>query len=266
MKDKIQLYIILISVSVLLVNCESTKGNADKSSAESENWIQLFNGTDLAGWNAKISGHPLGENWKNTFIVRDSAICVDYSAYDSFDESFGHLFFKKPFSNYRLKMKYRFVGDQVKGGENWAHRNSGVMIHCQKPESMKLDQAFPVSVEVQLLGGLEEGTPRSTANLCSPGTHVHMNNELITTHCVDSASDTFYGDQWIDLEVEVRGDSVIKHYINGVQVLEYVKPEIGGEYNSQEEKDGEPLKNGYISLQSESHPVEFKNIMLLELN
>lgn len=266
MKDNIRLYIILINLLVLLVNCKSSKENSDKNSAESENWIQLFNGVDLDGWNVKITGHPFKLNWKNTFIVRDSAICVDYQDYENFDNSFGHLFFEKPFENYRLKMKYRFIGDQVKGGENWAHRNSGVMIHCQDPESMDIDQTFPVSVEVQLLGGLKEGTPRSTANLCSPGTHVYMNDELVTAHCVESGSDTYYGDQWVDLELEVRSDSVIKHYVNGVQVMEYFKPVIGGEYNTLKEKAGEPLKNGYISLQSESHPVEFKNIMLLELN
>ncbi|WKK66971.1 3-keto-disaccharide hydrolase [Lutimonas zeaxanthinifaciens] len=266
MKGIIQHYIILIIFSILLLNCKSPKDNADQNTAESEKWIQLFNGVDLEGWNVKISGHPYKTNWKNTFIVRDSAICVDYKEYKDFDNSFGHLFYEKPFSNYKLKMKYRFVGNQAKGGENWAHRNSGVMIHCQDPQSMKIDQAFPVSLEVQLLGGLEEGSPRSTANLCSPGTHVHMNDELVTVHCIDSGSDTFYGDQWIDLEVEVRGDSVIKHSINGAQVLEYNKPVIGGEYNTLEEKAGEPLKDGYISLQSESHPVEFKNIMLLELN
>ncbi|UCE92792.1 MAG: DUF1080 domain-containing protein [Flavobacteriaceae bacterium] len=266
MKDTIKLCIILISLSSLLINCKFAKDNADKNSVQEENWIQLFNGVDLTGWNVKITGHAFKENWGNTFIVRDSALCVDYSAYDNFDNAFGHIFYEKPFSNYKLKMKYRFLGDQVKGGENWALRNSGVMIHCQHPESMLIDQEFPVSLEVQLLGGVKEGTPRSTANLCSPGTHVHMEEELVTTHCVDSNSDTFYGDNWIDLEVEVRGDSVIKHYVNGALVLEYDRPVIGGEYNSLEEKAGEPLKTGYISLQSESHPVEFKNIMLLDLN
>jgi hypothetical protein len=58
---------------------------------------------------------------------------------------------------------------------------------------------------------------------------------------------------------------VIKHFINGKEVISYNKPIIGGDFNTFKEKEGKALKSGYISLQSESHPVEFKNIELLEL-
>ena len=258
--------IIVIILSIFLANCQKTKDSADHSIDEKENWVSLFNGVDLENWNVKITGHPLGENWNNTFIVADSAIRVDYSGYTTFDNSFGHIFYKTPYSNYKFKMSYRFIGDQVEGGENWATRNSGVMIHCQSPESMELDQNFPVCIEVQLLGGIKEDEPRSTGNLCTPGTHVNINNELVTAHCIDSSSDTYYGEQWVNLEVEVRNDSVIRHYINGKKVMEYERPVIGGEYNTLTNLDGKAVKTGYISLQSESHPVEFKNIMLLELH
>ena len=259
-------YIIIIIFSFLLINCKRTEQRINNSIVEKEHWVYLFNGVDLENWTVKIKGHPLGDNWNNTFKVVDSAIRVDYAAYKTFENSFGHIFYKIPYSDYRFKMTYRFLGDQVEGGENWATRNSGVMIHCQSPESMELDQDFPVCIEVQLLGGITENESRSTANLCTPGTHVSMNDELVTTHCIDSDSDTYYGDQWIDLEIEVRNDSVIRHYINGKKVMEYHHPVIGGEYNTLKHLDGKPLKMGYISLQSESHPVEFKNLMLLDLN
>ncbi len=248
------------------MNCKKDQAASVVASSEKEQWLSLFNGVNLDNWTVKIKGQELGVNWKNTFTVSDSVIKVDYSNYDTFDTSFGHLFYKTPFSNYKLKLKYRFTGQQVKGGENWALRNSGVMIHCQDPKTMERDQNFPVCVEVQLLGGVEEGTPRSTANLCTPGSHVYMNNELVTTHCIDSSSKTYYGEQWVDLEIEVRNDSLITHYINGEKVLEYNRPIIGGEYNSLAEFEGKALKGGYISLQSESHPVEFKNIMILKLD
>ncbi|MDN3643533.1 DUF1080 domain-containing protein [Lutimonas halocynthiae] len=257
----IPLSIIIIFLSISLINCKKEQVSSDQ-----KKWVSLFNGVDLDNWNVKIKGHPLGVNYKNTFTVRDSVIKVDYSEYETFDNSFGHLFYETPFANYRLKLAYRFLGEQVKGGEDWATRNSGVMIHCQDPETMELDQNFPVCVEVQLLGGLEQDVPRSTANLCTPGSHVHMNNELVTTHCIDSNSKTFYGDEWVNLEIEVRNDSLISHYINGEKVLEYDHPIIGGEYNSLTELEGKELKQGYISLQSESHPVEFKNIMVLQLD
>ena len=257
----IRLSIIIIFLSISLINCKKGQVSSDQ-----KKWVSIFNGIDLDNWNVKIKGHPLGVNFKNTFTVSNGVIKVDYSEYDTFNESFGHLFYKTAFANYRLKLAYRFLGEQVKGGEGWALRNSGVMIHCQDPETMELDQNFPVCIEVQLLGGLEQDMPRSTANLCTPGSHVYMNNELVTAHCIDSNSKTYYGDEWVNLEIEVRNDSLISHYINGEKVLEYDHPIIGGEYNSLIELEGKELKQGYISLQSESHPIEFKNIMILQLD
>lgn len=247
---------------LVFVLCLSLFSNFQKK--ETENWIQLFNGKDLTGWAVKINGYPLDENIHNTFRVEDGILKVSYDGYDDFGTSFGHLFYKKPFSNYMLRLQYRFKGDQAKGGSPWATKNSGIMIHSQSPESMGLNQAFPVSLEVQLLGGIEEGVERPTGNLCTPGMHITMNGELITEHCIPSTSPTFYGDEWIHVEVEVHNDSLITHRINGKDVISYSKPVFGGEYNTTF-KEGEPVKGGYISLQSESHPIEFKNIELLEL-
>lgn len=258
--------ILYVFLSFLAINCATTKQSQVEKKDDIENWVNLFNGVDLDNWEVKIKGHPLGENWNETFTVVDGAIRVDYSQYKTFDNSFGHLFYKVPFSNYKFKMSYRFLGEQLDGGENWALRNSGVMIHCQSPSSMEIDQDFPVCIEVQLLGGVSEKTPRSTANLCTPGTHVSIGDQVVTDHCINSNSDTFYGDLWVNLEIEVRNDSLIRHYINGKQVMEYQRPVIGGEYNTLKNIEGKPLNTGFIALQSESHPVEFKNIMLLELN
>src|SRR5687768_10533213 len=167
-------------------------------------WRQLFNGKDLDGWTPKITGHALNENFGKTFRVEDGVLKVSYDQYRDFGNQFGHLFFKEPFSNYRLRVEYRFVGEQVAGGPDWAFRNSGVMIHCQKPETMARDQKFPVSIEVQLLGGKGSGE-RPTANLCTPGTHVVMDGQLLKRHCTNSKSKTYHGDQWVTAELEVRG-------------------------------------------------------------
>ena len=256
---------------LLLVNCKKTeKGSEDVAVSNSEEWIQLFNGKDLSDWVVKIKGYPLNENIHNTFRVEDSIIKVSYDQYDSFDENYGHLFYKQPFSSYRLKIAYRFTGHQIEGGADWAHKNSGVMIHSQAPETMAIDQLFPLSVEVQMLGGITEGTTRSTGNLCTPGSNVVIDDKLVTDHCINSTSKTFYGEQWVSLEVLVIRDSIISHKINGKEVLSYSKPQIGGgdmdAYGvGYKTRIGEPLKSGYISLQSESHPVEFRKIELLEL-
>ena len=194
---------------------------------------------------------------------------VGYEAYEGpFDARFGHIFYERPFSHYRLVVEYRFIGDQIQGGPSWAFRNSGIMLHSQPPESMRRDQTFPICIEVQLLGGDGE-RERTTMNLCTPGTHVVFNGRLVTDHCTDSKSKTYHGDQWVRAEVMVLGSSVVRHIAEGEVVLEYEMPQVGGGavegHDPAFKRDGELLESGYISLQSESHPVEFRKVELLNL-
>lgn len=231
-------------------------------------WISLFNGKDLEGWIPKIRGYEMGDNFANTFRVRNGAIVVDYDGYNGqFKSRFGHLFYRTPYSNYLLRLEYRFVGEQIADGEGWAWRNSGVMIHGQLPETMGQDQAFPVSAEVQLLGGPATGD-RTTANLCTPGTHVVMKGELVTQHCINSSSPTFRGDQWVRLEIEVRGNGIVRHRVNGEEVMSYEKVQYDPTDDTAKPliKDGKlAISGGTISLQSESSPVEFRMIELKPL-
>ncbi|PSL06379.1 3-keto-disaccharide hydrolase [Cecembia rubra] len=240
-----------------------------QNEGEDVQWIQLFNGEDLENWIVKIAKHELGENFANTFRVEDGLMKVRYDGYEDFDYQYGHIFYNKPFSHYVLKVEYRFVGDQVKGGEGWAFRNSGAMLHGQDPHTMLKDQDFPISIEGQLLGG-DGVNPRSTNNLCTPGTHVVINGELFTPHCVNSSSKTYHGDEWVTAEFLVLGDSVVHHIMEGEAVLTYSKPQIGGgnvaNFDPIVKKDGTPLKGGYISLQSESHPIDFRNVEILDLS
>lgn len=246
---------------VILLSLFSCKKEKPK-----EQWISLFNGKNLDNWHVKINGFELGDNAFNTFRVKDSALVVNYDNYSDFKDYYGHIFYKDSFSNYRIKFQYRFIGPQAPGGQAWATKNSGVMLHCQSPESMGINQGFPVSLEAQLLGGIEAGVERPTANLCTPGIHVTLNDKLETTHCINSTSKTFYGEEWINIEVEVHNDSLIKHFVNGKEVIAYSNPIIGGEYNTLLDKEGQKVKGGFISFQSESHPIEFKNILLLNLD
>ena len=230
-----------------------------------DGWIELFNGKDLEGWTPKIKGYELGDNYANTFRVVDGVLQVNYDDYEGpFNQRFGHLFYETEYSSYVLRLEYRFVGDQVPGGPGWAFRNSGIMVHGQDPESMAKDQDFPVSIEVQLLGG-DGSNPRSTLNLCTPGTNVVIDGKLFTPHCTSSNSQTYHGDGWVGVEVEVRGNQVIRHRIDGETVLEYQSPQL-----DPRDKDAQPLivddqlqlSGGSISLQSESHACEFRNIQL----
>lgn len=228
-------------------------------------WYPLFNGENLNGWIPKFTHHQLGDNYLNTFRVEDGLLRVAYDNWtDNFNAVFGHLTFAQPFSHYRLRVEYRFIGEQVKGGPGWAWRNNGIMLHGQQPETMTIDQEFPVSIEVQLLGG--DGThKRPTANLCTPGTNVVMNGKLFTPHCTNSKSPTFHGDEWTTIEIEVRGGEIIRHKVDGITVLEYASPQLDrNDKDAQRliKNDQVMLTEGYISIQAESHPTDFRKIEL----
>jgi Domain of Unknown Function (DUF1080) len=249
--------------------------------ANTKDWTPIFNGKDLSGWDIKISGQPINDNYKNTFRVEDGMMRVIYDQYQNFDEKYGHIYYKKPYSYYIVRFKYRFQGNQTPGGAIWNNRNSGIMVHSQSAQSLTFNQTFPMSLEMQLLGGLGKGE-RHTGNLCSPGTQAYMQGSLRPAHCIDSDSKTYDGDQWVDAEAIVLGDSVVHHVINGDTVLTYNKTQIGGGFVDEKQgwgiakmddaaieawkkKDGTALKTGYIALQAESHPIDFKTIEVLNL-
>ena len=248
-----------LSVPLSAQNAVSSAASASPSAGEaassSAQWISLFNGKNLDGWTPKIRYEAFGEDSRKTFRVEDGVIKVGYENYDLFKESFGHLFYKTPYSRYRLRVEYRFTGQQVKDGPGWAFRNSGLMLHGQDPKTMKKDQDFPDSIEVQLLGGSGKGN-RTTLNLCTPGTDVVMKGKLLKRHCISSESKTYHGDQWVTAEVWVNGSKGFKHIIDGKVVLEYESPQ---------RDNGTLIEGGSISLQSESHPCEFRKVELLPL-
>ncbi len=232
-------------------------------------WIQLFDGRSLDGWTVKFTRHDLGVNLHDTIRVEEGLLKIRYDKWPGFNGEFGHAFYQRPFSYYRLAAEYRFVGEQVAGGPGWAQRNNGLMLHAPDPRTMLRDQDFPISLEVQLLGGLGDGKPRPTANLCTPGTHVVMGGALVTTHCTNSAAKTYDGDQWVRVEVEVHGHDLIRHIVDGRTVLEYSRPQIGGgsvnPVDPAVKVDGTPLASGFIAIQAETAPIDFRKIELLDL-
>ena len=241
----------------------------EQAGIDAGDWRPLFNGRDLSNWTPKIRGFALGENFANTFRVRDGVLAVAYDGYESFADRFGHLFFAEPFSRYRLRIEYRFVGQQAPAAPDWAARNSGVMVHSQAPETMLLDQDFPISLEVQFLGGLSDGNARSTGNVCTPGTRIVYEGAPDTSHCIRSTSPTIDGDAWVAADVLVEGSERVVHYIDGLPVVEYGGVTYGGGnvagHDPAAKPDGERLERGYLSLQSESHPIEFRRVELLSL-
>jgi len=260
-----------LAVLALAIALSAAAGAAGQMKVDPQDWIQLFNGKNLDGWVPKFRGSPLGENYADTFRVVDGVLRVSYDKWGRFEERFGHLFYqRRKFSHYIIAAEYRFVGDQVAGGPEWAVRNNGLMLHSQSAESMGKDQDFPISIEMQLLGGLPNGKPRSTANVCTPGTEIVRNGVMVKGHCTNSKSETYAGDVWVRVEVEVHGGEKIVHKVEGQTVLEYEKPTIGGgavsAFDPAVKVDGTPLTEGYITIQAESHPTEFRKIEVLNLS
>ncbi|MBR99555.1 MAG: hypothetical protein CMC57_06265 [Flavobacteriaceae bacterium] len=272
--NRINNFLFILLILLLSISCnEKDKSNSNIE----ENWISLFNGKDLDGWDIKFSGHNLNDNYNNTFQVEDGMIRVVYDEYETFDDKYGHMYYEKPFSYYKIRFDYRFLGEQTPGGESWNVRNSGIMLHSQSAKSNDLNQDFPVSIEIQLLGGLGKG-PRTTGNLCTPGTQVVFNDKLDFTHCISSNSKTYDGDGWIHVEAIILGDQSITHIVEKDTVLVYEKPQITTSYLDDDwdrygvtSKDywknisGKLLSEGYIAIQAESHAIDFKNIELLNL-
>ncbi|MFK7922699.1 MAG: DUF1080 domain-containing protein [Bacteroidia bacterium] len=266
----------LALILTFLIGCGPASQPNDPNA---EVWLDLFNGKDLSGWDIKISGHPINENYLNTFVVEDSMLRISYAEYDSFGTNYGHMYYEKPFSYYRLQFEYRFLGEQTPGGAVWNNRNSGIMLHSQSAADQGADQHFPISIELQLLGGLGDGE-RNTSNLCTPGTMVMMGDTINRDHCINSTSKTYEGDQWIAVEAVVLGDEVVYHIMEEDTVLTYMKPMLDSVFVSSlgnwdqfgvpngadwAARVGEPIKSGYIALQAESHSIDFRNIRLLDL-
>ncbi len=265
------LFFIMLLYGLLLSGCAAQKRPTNKPVSKNNNeWMSLFSGNSLDDWIVKIHHHDVGVNYGNTFRAEEGMIKVRYDQYDSFNDQFGHLYYKTPFSDFHLKLEYRFSGELQKGAPSYTLLNSGVMFHSQDPRTMPKEQNWPISVEMQFLAGLGDGKPRPTGNMCSPGTDIVYNGKLYDEHCLNSSSKTYDKSEWVRAELIVLHDSLITHIINGDTVLRYSKPTIGGGvvegYDKAVWQPGKPLTKGYIALQSEGQPVEFRNIYLKKLD
>ena len=243
---------------------------ADTSEKEADDgWVQLFNGKDLDGWTVKIAGHPLGENYRDTFRVEDGVLKCEYDDYGPFEKRFGHLYSNLSYSHYLLRLEYRFHGRMLPDAPHYVDLNSGVMLHSQAPQSLGLDQGFPASLEMQFLADLGKGR-RQTGNVCTPGTHLVQDGQLIKQHIVKSSGPTLPADRWVAVEMEVRGNDEIVYRVEGKEVLRYQHPQL--DPGSDEAKPilargaNLQLSSGHIALQAEAQRVWFRNIRLKPLD
>lgn len=253
----------------LLMHCSPQ--NAQQASSDSKEklpaqWVSLFNGENLEGWIIKIKGYETGENYGNTFRIEDGILKVSYDEYDSFDQTFGGLHTAKSYSDYRLKVEYRFVGETAPGAPSWGFRDSGIQYHGQDPASMGINQNFPICLEYNLHGGngIDE---RPVGQICANGTQVKIEGTYATDYCTPpQVGRTLHGDQWVTAEIDVQGDT-ITHWVNGEKILTFTEPRFNAEHEMGKafiQGENASLRSGYISLQSNSHPIEFRKIEIME--
>ncbi|CAN5251892.1 DUF1080 domain-containing protein [soil metagenome] len=254
----------LIVLPLLLQSFHTAEVSAEKK--DSSKWISLFNGKDIANWTTKIAGYKLGENFGNTFRVENGILSTRYDQYDSFRNRFGALYYNKKFTNYRLKIEYRFVGNTAPGAPSWGFRDGGIQYHCQSPASLDINQSFPVCLEYNLLGGNGKDE-RPSGEICASGMTVEINGKKNDHYCTPpEVKRTMSGDQWVTAEIEVR-DGKVTHYINGELVIQFENPKYDSANPIAKQfiiAGDATVKDGYISLQSNSHPMDFRKVEIME--
>ena len=223
--------------------------------ADPKDWIQLFNGKNLDGWTPKITGYPTGENFANTFRVENGLMKVSYDGYDEFRNRFGHIFYKDKFSNYRLRVEYRFVGEQVAGGPGWAIRNSGVMFRVDPAANV----TYESGPEMQVLD--EAGHADAKSRLTAAGAAYGL---YPAPQGVARGAES-----WNSARLVVNGAHV-EHWLNGVKIVEYELWSDDCERRVQNSKFAQwpgygRAKRGHIALQDHGDRVSFRNIRIREL-
>lgn len=245
----------------------SFDNKVDPKNIPVKKWVKLFNGKNLDGWKMKVAGFPLGENFGNTFRVENGILSIRYDQYgDNFNNRFGALYNNKKLTNYRLKVEYRFVGETAPGAPVWGFRDSGVQYHGQDPTTIGLAQSFPVCLEYNLHGGNGKDE-RPTGEICTPGTTVEINGKKNESFCTPpTVKRTFHGDQWVTLEIDVK-DGKISHFVNGEEILRFENPKFNPTHEVGKTlivNGNDVVKDGFISLQSNSHPIDFRTIEIME--
>ena len=258
----------LTATALLIGACAAPDGDegevassATKPETRASEWVSIFDGESLDGWTPKIAGYPLGENFGDTFRVEDGMIKARFDQYgDDFAQRYGLLVYETPYEHYRLRLEYRFTGEQTPGGEDWAELNSGVIYHIQPLETIPQDAGFPVALEAQFLA--EGAHAPTTGNMCSLETSVVVKNERPDDHCILSDIPARPKDHWVRFELEAAPGGIFRHYIDGELAFEFSEAIFDV---PQDWADGMSVDRGFFALQSESHPVDFRNIELMVL-
>jgi Domain of Unknown Function (DUF1080) len=200
---------------------------------------KLFNGKDFTGWHIDVPAMDNKSGAKSPFIIRDGNLV-------SLANPQGHIITDKIYSNYRLKVQYRFPG---KPG------NCGVLVHASKPR--RLYGMFPQSIEVQLMHdnagdfwciGEDISVPEMEKRR-GPKENWGVDGEK-TRRIINLTDDTEKPlGEWNYMTIECL-DGQIKVWLNNVLV--------NHGFNA-------TVQKGQISLQAEGSEVEFRKVTLQQI-
>lgn len=194
------------------------------SCQEKEEWISIFDGKSLDGWQASEK--------ESSWIIQDSAIVTNG------DRS--HLFYSGKVNNHEFK-NFELIAD-VKTEDN---SNSGIYFHTNFQESGWPEKGY----ECQVYNGSKN---LDTANYIEK----RMTGSLYAVR--DVTKSPVQNNEWFQYRIVVQGKT-IRTYINGDLITDYTEPE--NVWRS-EDKKGRVLSSGTFALQCHDpkSKVYYKNI------
>lgn len=184
----------------------------------------LWNGKDFAGWELFIPDESVDVH--DIWSVKDGVVyCKGVPN--------GYMRTKTTYANYRLHLEWRWPEKPT---------NSGVLLHASGP-----DQVWPLTIECQL----KAGSAGDFVLINRPGITVDgedkqdKDKQFVVANKKEASSEKPAG-QWNAYDIHCEGDT-IRCYVNDVL---------------QNEGTAATITSGWICLQSEGSPIEFRNIYL----
>lgn len=247
-------------------------------------WVPLFNGRDFEGFYAHYYQYGVVEMAKQEAFRIDSGIIHVPRAKPTANwAGQAHLFTRKRYSWYRVRVEYRYAPDHSGGSQN-----AGLIVHVENDDALirNTKDRRPTSIEINMRRA--DGSPWtlwSASNLgpyinttVRPGTQLYL---AASEGGVPWTNDPWAGDkrvvysaaantekpmgQWNQGEARIYGDSLGEFYLNGALRTRGWNFRVRASANDADPSRRIPYEDGGIGLQSEDHEIWYRNWEIMEL-